>query len=355
MVQVKKVIKELLRAEKPLICAGGGVFLSDAVSEIREFASLHQIPVVSTMMGIGVLPTNDPLYFGMVGNNGRPYANRAINECDLLLMIGARVADRAVNRPELIRTGKVLVHIDVDPAEIGKNVGPTIPLVGDIAHIFREMLKRAPEEEKHDPWLSSLNKWKEEMREKCVVVKEEFVPSKELMKALSREVDTGAILCVDVGQNQIWATHYYEVAPEGRLLTSGGMGTMGYALPASIGAKLACPDRQVLALGGEGGFQMTMNELGCAKQYDIPVKIVLLRNNVLGMVHEYQYRAYKGHYTMVDLGEGPDFSKIAEAYGMSFSHLDGHSSLPDGIRAFLNEEKSGILEVWMDPDDRVLV
>lgn len=355
VVQVKKVIKELLRAEKPLICAGGGVFLSDAVSEIREFASLHQIPVVSTMMGIGVLPTNDPLYFGMVGNNGRPYANRAINECDLLLMIGARVADRAVNRPELIRTGKVLVHIDVDPAEIGKNVGPTIPLVGDIAHIFREMLKRAPEEEKHDPWLSSLNKWKEEMREKCVVVKEEFIPSKELMKALSREVDTGAILCVDVGQNQIWATHYYEVAPEGRLLTSGGMGTMGYALPAAIGAKLACPDRQVLALCGEGGFQMTMNELGCAKQYDIPVKIVLLRNNVLGMVHEYQYRAYKGHYTMVDLGEGPDFSKIAEAYGMSFSHLDGHSSLPDGIRAFLNEEKSGILEVWMDPDDRVLV
>ena len=352
-VQIGKVVKELEKAKRPLLCVGGGVSLSGAIDEIRAFSERYQIPVVSTMMGIGVMPTGNNLYFGMVGNNGRPYANRAINEADLLLMVGARVADRAVNRPELIRENKVLVHIDVDPAEIGKNVGPTIPLVGDIRHVFRQMDKHEINVPSHTEWINTLGSWRLSMSEKRPVIAPEYVDVKAFIETLSNRMDKDGIYICDVGQNQIWSTHFFRVSEKARFMTSGGMGTMGYAIPAAIGARFARPDRQTIALVGDGGFQMSMNELGTIQQTGCEIGIVILRNNMLGMVMESIHTGYESRATMVDLGTGPDYGKIAEAFDMPYFRLDGTGDMEQALYEFLHADGTRILEVVIDPADRV--
>ena len=347
IVQIRKVIKELEHSKKPIICVGGGVHLSGAVSEIREFVRKYQIPVVSTMMGIGVMPSEDPLYFGMVGNNGRPFANRALNESDLLLMVGARVADRAVNRPDLITENKVMVHIDVDPAEIGKNVGPTIPLVGDIKHIFEEILKQEFEG-KHQEWLQLLNKYRSEMGRNSQTAQPDMVSPKDFIEQLSRILDDDAIYVADVGQNQIWSCEYFKVR-DGRFLTSGGMGTMGYSIPAAMGAKMAAPDRQVVAVCGDGSFQMSMMELATARSQNVTLKIIVLKNGFLGMVREYQHFSYKDKYTMVKLDGDPDLCLLSQAYDMSYFQIADNVEMDKTIIEFLTDKKSSILEVDADP------
>lgn len=347
IVQIRKVIKELEHSKKPIICVGGGVHLSGAVSEIREFVRKYQIPVVSTMMGIGVMPSEDPLYFGMVGNNGRPFANRALNESDLLLMVGARVADRAVNRPDLITENKVMVHIDVDPAEIGKNVGPTIPLVGDIKHIFEEILKQEFEG-KHQEWLQLLNKYRSEMGRNSQTAQPDMVSPKDFIEQLSRILDDDAIYVADVGQNQIWSCEYFKVR-DGRFLTSGGMGTMGYSIPAAMGAKMAAPDRQVVAVCGDGSFQMSMMELATARSQNVTLKIIVLKNGFLGMVREYQHFSYKDKYTMVKLDGDPDLCLLSQAYDMSYFQIADNVEMDKTIIEFLTDKKSSILEVDVDP------
>lgn len=352
-VQIGKVVKELERAQRPIMCVGGGVALSGAIDEVRAFARTCRIPVVSTMMGIGAMPTTDALYFGMVGNNGRPYANRAVQEADLLLMIGARVADRAVNRPDLITENKVLIHIDVDPAEIGKNVGPTIPLVGDLRHVFKQIEKLEIKTPSHAAWLKTLNTYRVQMQEKRAKIDKKYVDVEALIKTLSQRMDNNAVFVCDVGQNQIWSTHYFQVQEKGRFMTSGGMGTMGYAIPAAFGAYLARPDRQTIALCGDGGFQMSMCELGTLEQYKGKLGIVILRNNTLGMVREAIVNGYDGRETMIDLGQGPDYAKIAEAYGMQYFYLDGKGDMEQALYEFLHADGTRILEVRVDPHDRV--
>ena len=315
MVQIKKVIKELERANKPIICVGGGVLLSDAQDEVRKFAEKYSVPVVSTMMGIGVMPTEHPMYFGMVGNNGKIYANKAMNESDLLIMVGARVADRAVSQPDLITQNKVLVHIDVDPAEIGKNAGPTIPLVGDAKHIFADLLEQECDCE-HEDWVETMNEYRETLRVKRNP-NPEFVDPAEFIAKLSRKMDDNAVYVADVGQNQIWSCAYH-IVKNGKFLTSGGMGTMGYSIPAAVGAKLADKSRQVIAVCGDGSFQMSMMELATMKQYDIPVKIIVLKNNYLGMVRQYQHFTYKDNYSVVDLSGSPKLDKMAAAYDLKY-------------------------------------
>ena len=284
--QIKKVVKELEKAERPIICAGGGVSLSQAKKELAEFAEKNQIPVVSTMMGIGTMPTRHPLYFGMVGNNGKPYANRAMNEADLIIMVGARVADRAVSQPDLIVDNKTLIHIDVDPAEIGKNVGPNIPLVGDAKHIFEDLDEQEFEGD-YKEWLDTLIEYRTVMEPKR---KEHpgFVDPAEFITMLSGKMDEDAVYVADVGQNQIWSCGYH-IVKKGRFLTSGGMGTMGYSIPAAMGAKYALKDKQVVAVCGDGSFQMSFMELATMKQHGIKSKIIVLKNNYLGMVREYQH------------------------------------------------------------------
>ncbi len=348
--QIKKVARELTKAKRPIICAGGGVILSEAEDELRMFAEKHQIPVVSTMMGIGAMPTKHPLYYGMVGNNGKAYANRAMNESDLLIMVGARVADRAVSQPDLITKDKVLVHIDVDPAEIGKNAGPTIPLVGDADNIFLDLMKEDFECESKE-WIETLNGYRDTM-EKKRTPNPEYVDPAVFITKLSEKMQENGVYVADVGQNQIWSCGYH-VVKAGKFLTSGGMGTMGYSIPAAMGAKVASPDRQVIAVCGDGSFQMSMMELATMQQHDVPVKIVVLKNNYLGMVRQYQHFSYKDNYSVVDLSGSPDLEKLSAAYGIDFLRLENMDKCDETIDAFLKEDKSMILECIIDPMDLV--
>ena len=348
--QIKKVVKELEKAERPIICAGGGVSLSQAKKELVEFAEKNQIPVVSTMMGIGTMPTRHPLYFGMVGNNGKPYANRAMNEADLIIMVGARVADRAVSQPDLIVDNKTLIHIDVDPAEIGKNVGPNIPLVGDAKHIFEDLDEQEFEGD-YKEWLDTLIEYRTVMEPKR---KEHpgFVDPAEFITMLSGKMDEDAVYVADVGQNQIWSCGYH-IVKKGRFLTSGGMGTMGYSIPAAMGAKYALKDKQVVAVCGDGSFQMSFMELATMKQHGIKSKIIVLKNNYLGMVREYQHYTYQDNYSVVDLSGSPDLSKIAEAYGMPFIRLTDMKNADKAIDEFLSCKEACLMECLVDPMDLV--
>jgi acetolactate synthase-1/2/3 large subunit len=348
--QIKKVIRELEKAKNPIICAGGGVILSEAEKELCAFAQKNRIPVVTTMMGKGVIPTDHPLYFGMVGNNGNACANRAMNESDLLLMVGARVADRAVNQPDLITKDKVLVHIDVDPAEIGKNAGPTIPLVGDAKHIFVDLLAEQLEAN-HDEWIEKLESYRTLMAKKRNP-NPAYVDPARLITTLSEKMDETAVYVADVGQNQIWSCAYAKVK-QGKFLTSGGMGTMGYSIPAAIGAKLASPDRQVVAVCGDGSFQMSMMELATMRQHKVPVKIIVLRNNYLGMVREYQQFTYKERYSVVDLSGSPDLEKLASAYDMAFLRMENMEDYEAKIDAFLKDDLAVLMECLIDPMDIV--
>lgn len=360
-VQIKRVIRELQRAKRPIICAGGGVHLSGAKEELRAFVEKNDIPVVCTMMGLGVLPTDHFLFYGMVGNNGQAYGNRAMNDADMIIMVGARVADRSISQPDLIMENKVLVHIDVDPAEIGKNAGPTIPLVGDIRHVFEEFNKAAITAD-YSLWIDKLDGYKDDTQNasrrkrhmfSSTLTEEEInalmVNPEIFIKRLSRAMEKDAVYVADVGQNQLWSCANC-VIREGRLLTSGGMGTMGYAVPAAIGAKLGAPEKQVVAVCGDGGFQMTMMELATMKQYNVPVKIVVLRNNVLGLVRQYQHFTYQDRFSVIDLGDSiPDFSKIAEAYGIRYQQIAAVEDMDSGIEQLLADKESVLLEVIIDP------
>ena len=362
-VQIKKVIKELQKAKRPIICVGGGVHLSSgAKEEVRRFVEEKDIPVVCTMMGLGVLPTNHFLFYGMVGNNGQAYGNRAMNDADMIIMVGARVADRSFSQPDLITENKVLVHIDVDPAEIGKNAGPTIPLVGDIKHVFEEFNK-AQITADYSLWIDKLDGYKDDTQNasrrkrhmySSTMTEEEInalmVNPEIFIKRLSRAMRDDMVYVADVGQNQLWSCANCVIKENGRFLTSGGMGTMGYSVPAALGAKLAAPERQVVAVCGDGGFQMTMMELATMKQYKVPVKIVVLRNNVLGLVRQYQHFTYQDRYSVIDLGDSiPDFRKLADAYGIRYLQIAAVEDMDSGIEDFLSDDEAALLEVIIDP------
>ncbi len=319
---------------------------------LREFSHRHKIPVVTTMMGIGAMQTEDPLYFGMVGNNGAPCANRAMNEADMIIMVGARVADRAVNQPEIITKNKVLVHMDVDPAEIGKNAGPTIPLVGDAKHIFSDMLEQELDGD-YSEWVVWLQEYEKTMTD-TRKPDPAFVDPAEFVRRLSDKMEQDAVYVADVGQNQIWSCRNCKIR-EGSFLTSGGMGTMGYSIPAAMGAKLGAPGRQVVAVCGDGSFQMSMMEFATMRQYQVPVKIVVIANHYLGMVREYQQNTYKGRYSVVELGGGPDLEKLAQAYGMDFIRLEAPDKMDEAIDAFLKDEDAVLMECVINPMDTVKI
>ena len=365
-VQIKRVIKELQKAKRPIICVGGGVHLSTgAKQEVRRFVEKNDVPVVCTMMGLGVLPTNHFLFYGMVGNNGQAYGNRAMNDADMIIMVGARVADRTISQPDLITENKVLVHIDVDPAEIGKNAGPTIPLVGDIMHVFEEFNKSEITAD-YSLWIDKLDGYKDDTQNasrrkrhmySSTLTEQEInalmVNPEIFIKRLSRAMKDDAVYVADVGQNQLCSCANCVIKENSRFLTSGGMGTMGYSVPAALGAKLGAPDRQVVAVCGDGGFQMTMMELATMKQYNVPVKIVVLRNNVLGLVRQYQHFNYHNHYSVTNLGSSPKLEKIAEAYDMKYYRLDDDDKIQETLADFLADDTSALLECIIDPNEVV--
>lgn len=348
-IQLKRVVNLLDQAEKPLICAGGGVILGNGEPVIREFCEKFNIPLVHTMMGMGVLPKKHPLNFGMLGNNGKPYANRAVGRADLLIVVGARIADRAIPKPENL-TRRAVIHIDIDTAEIGKNVGPTVPLVGDLREIFALMLD-AEISRKDDSWAAEL----EEIKRNTVdtrVFSDRLVDPNLLVQKLSEKMDEDAVYVADVGQNQLWSADNY-IMKEGRFMTTGGMGTMGYSIPAAIGAKLVCPERQTVAVCGDGAFQMSMNELATMRDSNADIRILLVRNRYLGLVREYQHYNYDSHYEGVDLKEWPDYGKIAEAYGIPYSECSSNEALDEALDEFLGGEGPRMLVCEVDSENNV--
>ena len=349
MSQLRRVVAALDQAKKPLICAGGGVILGNGEPVIREFCEKFNIPVVHTMMGMGVLPKKHPLNFGMLGNNGKPYANKAVRRADLLVIVGARIADRAIPEPENLKS-RTIIHIDIDTAEIGKNMGPTIPLVGAVDEIFRILM-----DEKISPagqeWIREL----EEIKHSTVdtrVFSDKYVNPNLLVQKLSEKMDDDAIYVADVGQNQLWSADNY-VMKEGRFLTTGGMGTMGYSIPAAMGAKLFDPSKQTIAVTGDGAFQMSMNELAAIKTNDIDVKVIIVKNGFLGLVREYQNNTYGEHYIGVVLRDWPKYDKIAEAYEMPFFRCSSNDKLDETLDAFLASKGASLMVCDVDGEDVV--
>lgn len=363
-VQIKRLFQRLESVKKPILCVGGGVHLAGVSEKVREFSHKFNIPVVSTMMGLGTMQDLDPLYFGMVGNNGRSYGNKAMNKAELIIMMGARVADRSISQPDLITENKTLVHIDVDPAEIGKNAGPEIPLVGDLSSVLDSLL-HVEAELSYPDWMEELNGIKEETELLIEKKKKEelhttLVNPHYFLRELNLALQDDAIYVADVGQNQLWSCKHYKMK-EGRFLTSGGMGTMGYSLPAAIGAYFAEKEnayledrknkKEIIAVMGDGAFQMSLMELATLRQYSAHVKIIVFHNGVLGLVRQYQKTAYKEHYSMIDLSGNPDLSLLSKAYGLSYFSIKENKEVKDGLRAFLDKEENGILEVFVDMEE----
>ena len=350
MQQIKKVVAALEKAKKPLICAGGGVILGDGEDYIRAFCEKFNIPVVSTMMGIGVMPKKHPLYFGMLGNNGKPYANKAVGRSDLLIIVGARLADRAIPKPENLVRRVGVIHIDIDTAEIGKNMGPTIPLVGDVKDIF-QLLTEQEIRPADQSWIDEL----EEVKHSTVdprVFSDKLVNPNLLVQMLSEKMDDNAVYVADVGQNQLWSADNY-VMKSGRFMTTGGMGTMGYSIPAAMGAKMYDPSVQAVAVCGDGSFQMSMNELATIRVNKVPVKVLVMKNRFLGLVREYQYNTYDSHYSGVRLYDWPRYDKIAEAYEMPFFSCSHDAELEETLDAFLACPDACLMVCDVDSEDRV--
>lgn len=341
--QVKKIAKALDAAKKPLICAGGGVFASDAADELIAFAEKSGIPAVSTMMGISLFPTDHPLYMGMLGMHGVKTANHAVSECDTLILIGARVGDRAVTSPSFLAENKKIIHIDIDPAEIGKNIETDIPLVGDCKAILNELTEYIEKKDRSE-WLSELNEVKNSVPTENET--EGYVNPKMFIRKLSNALPDNSVCVADVGQNQIWACNNFNIKKGSRFLTSGGMGTMGYSVPAAVGAKMAAPDKEVVVICGDGSFQMQMMELATIVQENIAVKIIIMRNNRLGMVRELQTKAYKDQQIAVRLTDGnPDFAMLAKAYGIDSMSVSNMSEAEEAIGKLAASDKPFLLEV----------
>ena len=347
--QIKRVVEAIGRARQPLICAGGGVWLANAREELLELAERCAIPVVKTMMGISLMPTDHPLNMGMIGAHGNHCANKALAKADLLIMVGTRAADRAVLDPREIQRRMATIHIDVDPAEIGKNMQAAIPLVGDVKVILRQILDRGPAVTDSADWLERLRDYRKAELGRVFPRREGYVFPGTVLRRLGAKLDDDAVVCADVGQNQIFTCKYLP-QKNGRLLTSGGLGTMGYALPAAVGAKVARPERQTVVVCGDGSFQMAMNELAAVRAADMDLKIVLFRNQTLGLVYQIQNAApYHGPFG-VALDGSPDFAAIAAAYGIPSLTMNDEDKLDETLDQFLGAKGCCLLICEVHPD-----
>lgn len=347
--QIKKAADAIKECAKPLICVGGGAISSNASSEILELAERIQCPAATTLMGIGAFPENHPLFVGLLGMHGSETANRAVEEADLLLVLGARIGDRAVKKKEYFAKSATIVHIDIDPAEIGKNMDTDIPIVGDLKKTLAEMLKQDLKREQKS-WIKG-NNYKTQPPFKDL--ENNGVNPLEIINMLSEKACKDMIVVTDVGQHQIWTGQYYKVERPRTFITSGGLGTMGYGLPAAIGAKLANPDKDVLLITGDGSFQMSMQELATMVQENINIKILLMNNNCLGMVRELQQHFCRSRYFAVHTKGNPDFVKMADAYGIRGISIKETEKIEWGLKMLLESKESILCEFIVNPDMNV--
>ena len=346
--QIKRVVAAIESAKHPVIYAGGGIFLANAQQELLELAERTNIPVVTTMMGLSLLPTHHPLNLGMIGAFGNVAANKALAKSDLLVMIGSRVADRAILSPEEVQRRMTIIHIDVDPAEIGKNMRAEIPVVGDVKSILHQILERI-QPRSGDEWLEHFQARRKEELSRPFPVKEGFVFPGSLMRKLGAKLQYNAAVCVDVGQNQIWACKHLTMDGP-RFLTSGGLGTMGYSLPAAVGVKVAQPGRQTVVICGDGSFQMSFNELAAIAHAQLDIKIVLIQNSVLGLVRQIQDTpTYPAGPFGVALDGSPDFTAIAAAYGIPSRVIGDESEIDGALEELLHQPGARLLICRTDP------
>ena len=349
--QLKRAAKLIHESKKPVILAGGGIILSGATEELLQFANIINAPVSTSLMGKGSFPEDNPLSLGMLGMHGRKVSNFIVDECDCLIAVGCRFSDRTTGLlSEFAKNAKIL-HIDVDPAEIGKNVDIDVPIVGDAKTILGDLLKIIdPEPEQKQEWLNYVKDFKNSCIPRLSFNEVPLKPQ-QVIKELSEAITDDTIVTTDVGQNQMWMAHYFDVNNPRKFISSGGLGTMGFGFPAAIGAKIAKPNNDVIAVCGDGGFLMVCQDLATIKEYDIPVIIVVLDNRHLGMVAQWQKLFYDERMSHTHLGESPNFVKLAESFGVKAERIEKPGEMKEAIERAIKSGEPYLLDVIIDPDE----
>ncbi|HET7840858.1 MAG TPA: biosynthetic-type acetolactate synthase large subunit [Terriglobia bacterium] len=358
---VRRAAEMILESRQAVLYVGGGAIASGASAELRELAELAHIPVTTTLMGLGVFPSRHPLSLGMLGMHGSYSTNTAICQADLLMAIGARFDDRVTGRVKDFASRAKKIQLDVDPSEINKNVAVDLALVGDARETLQAIiaeLKRSAKSgatlvlPERDRWLQRIEAWRAEhpltYDKYSHAVKPEYV-----LETISSCLDESGIIAVDVGQHQMWAAQFCSFAHPRSWLSSSGLGAMGYGFPAAMGAQMAFPDRQVVAIVGDGGFQMTLNDLATIVQYRVPVKIAVINNRSLGMVRQWQEIFFEKRYCDIDLNFSPDFARLAESYGIRATRVEHRTDVQDAVRDFLSDREPRLIDFWVDPAENV--
>jgi acetolactate synthase-1/2/3 large subunit len=355
--QVREAARVIAAAERPVIYAGGGVIIANASNELREMALYGHIPVTTTLTGKGCFPEEHPLAMGMLGMHGTQYANYAVSKADLLIAVGARFDDRVTGNLQTFAPEAKIIHIDLDPAEISKNMAVDVPIVGDakkvLAALLAELGTLELSPDRHLPWMKQVETWK---KKHPLVVREaqdgEIAPESAVRKIW--EITKGeAIVCTEVGQNQMWAAQHYLCQHPRRFISSGGLGTMGFGFPAAIGAQVACPDSLVIDIAGDGSFQMTLQELATAVQCNLPVKVCILNNQYLGMVRQWQELFWSKHYSHTCMECQPDFVKLAEAYGAEGYRASKPEELEEVLRVALATDRPAVIDIRVQREANV--
>jgi len=352
--QIKKALKLLEKSQRPLIIAGGGVISSNASPELIALARKANVPVTTTLLGLGAFPADNPLWLGMPGMHGTAYANLAITECDLLISVGCRFDDRVTGKIDAFAPEAKIVHIDIDPTSISKSIAVDIPIVGDAKRVLTQILEEAGKYKMPNTgaWLKRVDEYKKKhplrYKKGGKHIKPQFV-----LEELNRQTKGKAVVVTEVGQHQMWAAQFYKCNSPRQFLSSGGLGTMGFGFPASIGAKIGDPSKEVITIAGDGSIQMNIQELATVKTYDVGVKVVILNNGYLGMVRQWQQLFYNRRYSSTTLSCNPDFVKVAQAYGVKGIRVKKESEVKRAVKEIISSKKAVVADFWIEPEENV--
>ena len=351
--QIRKLSEAVSSAKKPVILAGAGILHAKAMEELKQYAEQQKIPVVHTLLGLGGFPADHDLFVGLGGMHGCYAANMAMYECDFLLNIGARFDDRLTGDLKHFAPNATVAHIDIDPAEIGKNIPTKIPVVADAKEALKQLIKQEGKQPVHQEWHETINKWKKDYPYFYDQDAKDVLKPQKVFEMLFEKTKGEAIVVTDVGQHQMWAAQYYQFKQADKWVTSGGLGTMGFGLPASIGAQLAAPDSCVLAILGDGGFQMNPQELAVIREHNLPVKIVIINNMALGMVRQWQELFYDKRYSHSQAQIQPDFVKLADAFGIKGYCIHSSEEAESILDEVLHNNEPVLLDFRVEPGENV--
>jgi len=349
--QIKRAADAIIKAEKPVILAGGGVIIADASKELMELSKTIKAPVTTTLLGKGSFPEDHPYSLGMLGMHGRKVANLTVNECDCLIAIGCRFSDRTTGNVAEFAPNAKIIHIDIDPAEIGKNVEVDIPIVGDAKKVLQDLLKILKNDinSNKKKWIQKTIEFRDKCMPKMSFEKETPLKPQQVIKEIMETIGNETTVTTDVGQNQMWMAHFYTSKKPRKFISSGGLGTMGFGLPAAMGAKMALPEDDVVAVCGDGGFLMVSQDLATLREYDIPITICIMDNRYLGMVAQWQRLFYDERISHTHLGEVPNFVKLAEAYKIDAERIEKPGEVKEALKRAIRSGEPTILDIVIDP------